>query len=94
MDEYYFDTMALTILQGRNFRIDDSVNAPRRHRQRAVRPALLANQDPIGKRFRLVDKDNAWVQVVGLAQSSKYLHRRAADGVRLPAVPGSNSRNG
>src|SRR5258708_28856594 len=29
IDEYYFDTMALTILNGRNFRIDDSSNAPR-----------------------------------------------------------------
>ena len=74
VDEYYFDTMALTILQGRNFRIDDSVNAPRvaivneqfaRH--------YWPGQDPIGKRFRLVDKDNAWVQVVGLAQTSKYI---------------------
>ena len=30
------------------------------------------NQDPIGKRFRLV-RDGAWVQVVGLAKTSKYL---------------------
>src|SRR4029077_1902034 len=74
IDENYFDTMAITILNGRNFRIDDSSNAPRvaivnqpfaRH--------YWPNQDPIGKRFRLVGKDDAWVQIVGLAKTSKYI---------------------
>jgi len=74
IDEYYFDTMALTILNGRNFRIDDSSNAPRvaivnqpfaRH--------YWPNQDPIGKRFRLAGEDDAWVQIVGLAKTSKYI---------------------
>ena len=66
--------MALTILQGRNFRLDDSVNAPRVAivNQQFARH-YWPSQDPIGKRFRLVDKDNAWVQVVGLAQTSKYI---------------------
>ena len=31
------------------------------------------NQDPVGKRFRLADKDKAWVQIVGLAKTSKYI---------------------
>ena len=31
------------------------------------------NQDPIGKRFRLDDEDKAWVQIVGLAKTSKYI---------------------
>jgi predicted permease len=74
IDEYYFDTMALTILNGRNFRIDDSSNAPRvaivnqpfaRH--------YWPNQDPIGKRFRLAGEGDAWVQIVGLAKTSKYI---------------------
>jgi predicted permease len=74
VDEYFFDTMALTILQGRNFRLDDSSDAPRV----AIVNEQLAqhywpNQDPIGKRFRLVNEDNAWVQVVGLAKTSKYI---------------------
>src|SRR6202043_2734593 len=29
VDEYYFDTMGLTILQGRNFRVEDTRGAPR-----------------------------------------------------------------
>ena len=31
------------------------------------------NQDPIGKRFRLAGEDNAWVEIVGIAKTSKYL---------------------
>lgn len=74
VDEHYFDTMALTILQGRNFRIEDSVNAPLVAivNQQFARH-YWPNQDPIAKRFRLVDRDNAWVEVVGLAQTSKYI---------------------
>jgi macrolide transport system ATP-binding/permease protein len=74
VDEYYFDTMALTLLQGRNFTVDDSTDKP---------PVAIVNQqfaqhywpgqDPIGKRFRTVGDDKAWVQVVGLAKTSKYL---------------------
>src|SRR5262245_64742986 len=74
VDEYYFDTMGIAILEGRNFRIDDSTNAPRvaiinqpfaRH--------YWPNQDPIGKRLRLAGGDNSWVQIVGLAKTTKYL---------------------
>jgi macrolide transport system ATP-binding/permease protein len=74
VDEHYFDTMGLSILRGRSFRADDSFDAPRV----AIVNQQLAqhywpNQDPIGKRFRLVDSDKTWVQVVGLAKTSKYL---------------------
>ncbi len=73
VDEHYFDTMGLTLLRGRNFTIDDAGDAPKvaivnepfaRH--------YWPNQDPVGKRFRLV-RDQSWVQVVGLAKTSKYL---------------------
>jgi predicted permease len=74
VDEYYFDTMGLTILQGRNFRVEDTRGAPRvaivnqpfaRH--------YWPDQDPLGKRFRLDEPDKPWVEVVGLAKTSKYL---------------------
>ena len=83
VDEHYFDTMALTILQGRNFRRDDSSDMPRvAIVNQEFAQHYWPNQDPIGKRFRLVNKDNAWVQVVGLAKTTNvHLHRRAADGV-------------
>src|SRR4029453_1492245 len=74
VDESYFDTMGIAILEGRHFRLDDSADAPRvaivnqpfaRH--------YWPNQDPIGKRFRLVGKNNSWVQIVGLAKPTKSL---------------------
>jgi putative ABC transport system permease protein len=74
VDEHYFDTMAIPILQGRAFRREDDANAPRVaivNQQFAKH--YWPDQDPIGKRFRLVREDNAWVQVVGLAKTTKYL---------------------
>jgi predicted permease len=74
VDEYYFDTMALTILKGRNFRVDDSATTPRVAivNQQFARH-YWPNQDPIGKRFRLANEDNVWVEIVGLAKMSKYI---------------------
>lgn len=74
VDEHYFDALGLTILRGRGFRVEDAADAPKvaivneqfaRH--------YWPNEDPIGKRLRLVDRDQAWVQIVGLAKTSKYL---------------------
>jgi macrolide transport system ATP-binding/permease protein len=74
IDESYFDAMNLTILKGRNFRLNDSSDTP----LVAIVNEEFAhhywpNQDPVGKRFRLVVPDKTWVQVVGLAKTSKYI---------------------
>jgi macrolide transport system ATP-binding/permease protein len=74
VDEYYFETLGLTILRGRAFRAEDAVGAP----EGAIVNEQFARQywpnaDPIGRRFRLADRDGTWVQVVGLAKTSKYL---------------------
>jgi macrolide transport system ATP-binding/permease protein len=73
IDEHYVDAMGLTILKGRNFTIGDAAEAPRvAIVNEAFARRYWPNQDPIGKRFRLV-RDQSWVQVVGLAKMSKYL---------------------
>lgn len=74
IDEHYFDTLGLALLRGRDFRADDTRDAPKV----AIVNEVFArhywpNQDPIGKRVRLTERDNAWVQIVGLAKTSKYL---------------------
>ncbi len=74
IDEHYFSTLGLTILRGRDFTASDAADHPRV----AIVNEQFAkhywpNQDPIGRRFRLVDRDNQWVQVVGLARTSKYI---------------------
>jgi predicted permease len=74
VDEYYFDTMDIALVAGRNFRRDDDSNAPRvavvnQH----VAQHYWPNQDPLGKRFRLDDAEKSWVEIVGVAKTSKYI---------------------
>ncbi|HET7840810.1 MAG TPA: FtsX-like permease family protein, partial [Terriglobia bacterium] len=70
----YFETLGIPILRGRSFLETDTANTP----LVAVVNEQLARQywphaDAIGKRFRLNDAKGAWVEVVGIAQSGKYL---------------------
>ena len=74
VDEHYFDTLGLQILRGRAFTEGDAPGAPRV----AIVNEVLANdywpnQDPIGKRFRLLGSNNPpWIVVVGVAKLSRY----------------------
>jgi macrolide transport system ATP-binding/permease protein len=74
IDERYFDTFAVPLVKGRNFSVDDDLDAPRvgivneqfaRH--------YWPDQDPIGKRFQLNDDAKTWVEIVGVARTAKYL---------------------
>jgi len=74
VDEFYFDTMGIAVVAGRNFRRNDDEGAPKvaivnQHLAQHYWP----NQDPIGKRFRLNDAEKSWVEIVGLAKTSKYI---------------------
>jgi putative ABC transport system permease protein len=74
VDENFFDAVNIGILRGRGFRASDSASAPRV----AVVNEVLAkhywpNKDPIGKRMRLDRRDGPWVEIVGVAKSTKYL---------------------
>ena len=74
VDEHYFDVMGVTLLKGRNFAVTDDAAASKVaivNEQFAKR--YWPNQDPIGKRVRLVDQNDAWAEVVGLAKMSKYI---------------------
>ncbi|MET1084518.1 MAG: ABC transporter permease [Burkholderiales bacterium] len=74
IDEHYFDTFAIALVKGRNFTMDDDLDAPR---VGIVNQQLAEHywpkQDPIGKRFRLNDAEKTWVQIVGVAKTAKYL---------------------
>jgi macrolide transport system ATP-binding/permease protein len=74
VDEHYFDTLGIPLRNGRNFRVEDAAAAPRVgivNEQFANH--FWPNQDPLGKRFRLDDTDKTWVEIVGIAKTSKYL---------------------
>ena len=74
VDEYYFDTMGIALVGGRPFTRRDDEHAPRvaivnQHLAQHYWP----NQDPLGKRFRLKSAKDAWVEIVGVAKTSKYI---------------------
>jgi predicted permease len=73
-DEHYFDTLDIKIVSGRGFRAADTAYASRV----AVVNETLAQhywpgQDPLGKRFRMNDANGPWVEIVGVAKTSRYL---------------------
>jgi len=75
VSDEYFETMAVPMIRGRTFRKSDSLEAP---------PVAVINQavaqhywpaeDPIGKRFRVNGPNGAWVEVVGVAKTGRYLY--------------------
>ena len=74
VDEKYFDTMGTPVVRGRAIQATDIATSPRV----AVINEFMAEhywpkQDAIGKRFRVLGADSAWVQVVGIAKNSTYV---------------------
>jgi predicted permease len=74
VDEDYFDTLAIGIVDGRPFRPTDTQNRPRV----AVVNQTFASrywpgQAAIGKRFRLIgDTPAPWIEIVGVAADTRY----------------------
>ena len=69
----YFATLSLPLAGGREFTPLDDAGAP----LVAIVNELAAahywpGQDPIGKRFRLRDGGDPWIEIIGLATNSKY----------------------
>jgi putative ABC transport system permease protein len=73
VDERYFSTLRIAIVRGRAFDAGDSDSS----RRVAIVNQEFAglywpNQDPIGKRIRLTDGQETWLEVVGVAETGKY----------------------
>ena len=74
VDEHYFDTMNIAILRGRAFTSDDKDSSRRVVIVNEEFGKLyFPNQDPIGRKVRLDDKQNSWLEVVGMTKTGKYL---------------------
>jgi putative ABC transport system permease protein len=74
VDEHYFGTMGIELVRGRGFRVTDTADSPRVavvNQEMARR--YWPSQEAVGKRFRLGDRNGPWVQVVGVAKTTKYL---------------------
>ena len=72
VDDAYFQTLGVSILQGRNFNTADVPTAPR---VAIVNEAFVRTywkgQDPLGRRFRVRAADGREYQVVGVVQDYK-----------------------
>jgi macrolide transport system ATP-binding/permease protein len=75
VDEHYFETVRTPVARGRGFTGADNASS---RRVAIVNGAFAStywpNQDPIGKRIRLINKtENLWLEVVGVTKTEKYL---------------------
>ncbi|HEX7286235.1 MAG TPA: ADOP family duplicated permease, partial [Candidatus Angelobacter sp.] len=74
VDEHYFTTMKMDLVNGRNFTAADKAGTPRvAIVNQEFAKAYWPGQDPLGKRFRLDTEKGPYVQVVGVARNSKYI---------------------
>ena len=75
VDENYFDIMKTPILRGRAFTANDKEDAPLvAIVNEQFAKTYWPGQDAIGKRLRIDSKKNEWIQVVGIAETGKYLY--------------------
>jgi predicted permease len=74
IDEGYLVTMAIPMVMGRGFAPSDTTDTPRVALiNRAMAARFWPDQNPIGKRVRLMDRENQpWVEVVGVTADNKY----------------------
>jgi predicted permease len=74
VDDRYFDVFAVPLARGRAFAPTDNKDSPRvaiinQHMADKYWP----DQDPLGKRIRLLGDEPAWAEIVGVAGTHKYL---------------------
>jgi predicted permease len=74
IDDGYLETMAIPLVMGRGFASSDTTDTPRVILiNRAMAARYWPEQNPIGKRVRLMDRQNQpWAQVVGVTADNKY----------------------
>ena len=81
----FFETMGVPLLKGRDFMPSDGPTSPRvAIVSESFGRAYLARSDPIGRRFRLDDRPDTDLEIVGVAKDVKSLSLR--DQTSQPAV--------
>jgi putative ABC transport system permease protein len=74
VDEHYFGTMKMPILRGRAFTAADKADSkPVAIVNAAFAEKYWPDQDAVGKRLRLKDKNGAVAEVVGVAKTARYI---------------------
>ena len=74
VDENYFDVMRVPVLRGRSFLATDKEGTPKvAVVNEQFAKTYWPGQDAIGKRLRMGNKKDDWLQVVGVTKTGKYL---------------------
>jgi len=74
VDPHYFDTMKMPIIRGRAFTAADRADSrPVAIVNEAFAQKYWPNQNAVGKRLRLKDKNGPLAEVVGLTKTSRYI---------------------
>jgi putative ABC transport system permease protein len=74
IDENYFDTMHIPVVSGRSFRVTDTASAPHvAIVNQELAQHYWSDKNPIGKRFRLDDRNGPSFEIVGVAKTTKYM---------------------
>jgi predicted permease len=73
VDESYFETLGVPLVEGRAFHADDAADAPRvAIVNEVVAATYWPGRSPIGRRIRVGDQTGPWVEVVGVAKTGQY----------------------
>jgi predicted permease len=86
VDDHYFQTLGIPLLDGRGFQPADRADSPRVAVVNQLFAKHYLGKNPIGKRIRLEQPDAPWMEVVGVTPTTKYaqLFEPALDYVYLP----------
>jgi predicted permease len=73
VDDNFFAAFGVPIISGRGFLPTDRADSPFVVVVNAQFAQHYLGSDPIGKRIRLVDRENVWAQVVGVSVTGKHI---------------------
>jgi predicted permease len=73
VDDRYFQTLGISIEQGRAFQSADRADSPRVAIVNQLFAKHYLGRDPIGKRIRVNQPGAPWIQIVGVTATGKYV---------------------
>ncbi len=73
VDEHYFQTLGILLLQGRAFQSTDRADSPRVAIVNELFARHYLGRNPIGKRIRLNQPGAPWIEIVGVTPTTRYV---------------------
>ena len=73
VDDRYFQTLGIALLQGRAFQPADRPDSPRVAIVNELFAKHYLGKNPIGKRIRLAQPGSPWIEIVGVTATTRYV---------------------